>query len=63
MFLKHLFSQILTVLTQLEGGDGYSVSHKLRFRTSSRNAFNGYGSHQDPLLVNGLGEVHNPRPL
>ena len=55
--------QILTVLTQLEGADGYAVTHKLRFRISSMNGFNSQGSHQDPLLVNGLAEVHNPRPL
>lgn len=55
--------QILNVLTQLEGTDGYSVCHQLKFRISSANAFGGGGSHQDPLLKNGLAEIHNPREL
>jgi len=61
--LPPLTRQILTVLTQLEGSDGYSVSHKLKFRISPFNAYNGRGSHQHPLLTNGLSEIHNPIPL
>ncbi|XP_047126988.1 calpain-15 isoform X1 [Hydra vulgaris] len=61
--LPPLSRQILTVLTQLEGTDGYSVSHKLKFRISPKNGYGSYGSHQHPLLLNGLSEIHNPRPL
>ena len=57
------FRQILTVLTQLESTDGYSVSHKLQFRISPKNGYGGYGSHQDPPLIEGLSGIHNPRPL
>ncbi|XP_066912144.1 calpain-15-like [Clytia hemisphaerica] len=61
--LPPLTRQVLTILTQLEGAEGYAVSHKLRFRITPKNGFDSFGSHQHPLLTNGLGEVHNPRPL
>lgn len=55
--------QVVVVLTQLEESDGFSVSHKLNFRTMVTNGDGGYGSQHMPELNKGLLGLHSPRPI
>lgn len=57
------FRQVLILLTQLEGTDGFAVSHKLSFRILSDNGFGAYGAHHTPQLTQELSGLHSPRPL
>eukprot|EP00794_Sanderia_malayensis_P007082 gene7082-7880_t len=58
-----LHRQIIILLTQLECNQGYSVSHKLKFRTQSDNGFGGISAHQNPPLLAELRGLHAPIPL
>lgn len=55
--------QVLILLTQLEGTDGFAVSHKLSFRILSDNGYGAYGAHHTPPLSPDLFGVHSARPL
>ena len=55
--------QVLILLTQLEGTDGFAVSHKLSFRVLSDNGFGAYGAHHTPQLAPELFGLHCARPL
>lgn len=55
--------QIVILLTQLEGNQGYSVSHKLKFRTSKDNGLGGMTANQMPALTTDLRGIHAPIPL
>lgn len=58
-----LHKQVLIVLTQLEGTDGFAVSHKLSFRIMGGNGYGGYGAHHVPQLTQELFGLHCARPL
>ncbi|XP_020605318.1 calpain-15-like [Orbicella faveolata] len=58
-----LHTQILVLLTQLEGTDGFAVSHKLSFRILPDNGFGAYGAHHTPQLTPELFGLHSARPL
>lgn len=58
-----LHKQILILLTQLEGTDGFSVSHKLSFRIMCDNGYGAYGAHHNPQLIPELYGLHSARPL
>jgi len=58
-----LHKQVLILLTQLEGTDGFAVSHKLSFRILSDNGFGSYGAHHTPQLTPELFGLHSARPL
>ena len=62
-FLYHLCRQVVVILTQLEGNDGFSVSHKLNFRTMVDNGDGGYGAQHMPELNENLIGLHSPRPM
>lgn len=64
-FLPCLFRrQILILLTQLEGTDGFAVSHKLSFRVITGNGYGEYGAHNhNPQLTPELYGLHSARPL
>lgn len=58
-----LHKQILILLTQLEGTDGFAVSHKLSFRVITGNGYGAYGAHHNPQLTPELYGLHSARPL
>ncbi|XP_031551035.1 calpain-15-like [Actinia tenebrosa] len=58
-----LHRQVLILLTQLEGADGFAVSHKLSFRVMENNGFGSYGSHHIPPLSPLTAGLHRARPL
>ncbi|KAJ7393043.1 Calpain-15 [Desmophyllum pertusum] len=58
-----LHKQILILLTQLEGTDGFAVSHKLSFRILPDNGYGAYGAHHNPQLTPELYGLHSARPL
>ena len=58
-----LFRQVLVLLTQLEGTEGFAVSHKLSFRILSDNGLGAYGAHHTPQLTSELFGLHSARPL
>lgn len=53
----------MVILTQLEGNDGFSVSHRLNFRTMIDNGDGGYGAQHIPELNGDLIGLHGPRPI
>lgn len=55
--------QVVAILTQLEGNDGFSVSHRLNFRTMVDNGDGGYGAQHMPELGQDLIGLHCPRPI
>lgn len=55
--------QVVVILTQLEGNDGFSVSHKLSFRTMIDNGDGDYGAQHMPELGQDLIGLHSPRPI
>lgn len=61
-----LHRQVLLVLTQLEGGGGFAIAHRLIHRLSSQGGLNDWGppgeSHQ-PLLTSTVTGLHTPRPI
>ncbi|XP_032234335.1 calpain-D isoform X2 [Nematostella vectensis] len=58
-----LHRQVLVVLTQLEGTDGFAVSHKLSFRIQPQNGYGSYGAHHQPPLAQQAMGLHGARPL
>ena len=55
--------QVVVILTQLEGSDGFSVSHRLNFRTMVDNGDGDYGAQHMPELGKDLFGLHSPRPI
>ena len=55
--------QVVVILTQLEGNDGFSVSHRLNFRTMIDNGDGDYGAQHMPELGADLIGLHSPRPI
>ncbi len=53
----------MIILTQLEGRDGFSISHRLNFRTMIDNADGDYGAQHMPELGADLIGLHSPRPI
>lgn len=62
-YFAHQCRQVVVILTQLEGSDGFSVSHQLNFRTMIDNADGEYGAQHMPELGEDLIELHSPRPI
>lgn len=58
-----LHKQVLILLTQLEGSDGFAVSHKLSFRVWGDNGFSAYGAYNAPPLSQEQLGLHCARPL
>lgn len=62
-FICSCCRQVIVVLTQLEGNDGFSVSHRLNFRTMTCNGNGEYGAQHMPELGQNLIGLHSPRPI
>eukprot|EP00112_Aurelia_sp_Birch-Aquarium-sp1_P002218 Seg1238.1 transcript_id=Seg1238.1/GoldUCD/mRNA.D3Y31 product=Calpain-D protein_id=Seg1238.1/GoldUCD/D3Y31 len=61
--LPPLSRQIVILLTQLEGNEGYSVSHKLKFRIATENGFGSKSAIQNPPVTQDLKGLHEVMPL
>ena len=61
--ISYFNRQVVIVLTQLEGSDGFSVSHRLNFRTMVDNGDGDYGAQHMPELGKDLFGLHSPRPI
>lgn len=58
-----LHKQVLILLTQLEGSEGFAVSHKLSFKVLVNNGYRAYGLKNTPRLSPGQSGLHCARPL
>jgi len=58
-----LHKQVLILLTQLEGSEGFAVSHKLSFKVLVHNGYRACGLQNTPPLSPGQSGLHCARPL